>query len=199
MPPTARALALLAAATPPERIREQAAAILKQSAYQTTLPGPRTATRLALPMDAIAFLLRALLIAGVVIAVVLAATWVARRLRRGAEDAAIGAPEPADPIARITIGEAQQLAAEGRFGEAIHALLLETLEALSRAARLAPSLTSREIVSRVRMAPGARDALADLVAAVEISYFGSEVPGEADYQACLARFHAFLGTYRSAV
>ena len=56
---------------------------------------------------------------------------------------------------------------EGRFAEAIHALLLETLAALSRAARLAPSLTSREIVARVPLPARAREALAGLVAAVE--------------------------------
>jgi hypothetical protein len=88
------------------------------------------------------------------------------------------------------------LADARRFAEAIHVLLLETLAALSRAARLAPSLTSREIVSRVPLPARAREALGGLVLAVEVSRFGGAPAGETDYRACLERFHAFLETYR---
>jgi hypothetical protein len=98
----------------------------------------------------------------------------------------------------IPIASAEALAARGRFAEAIHALLLETLDALSRAARLAPSLTSREIAARIPLPAPAREALSGLVLAVELSRFGGAAAGETDYRACLDRFHAFLETYRSA-
>jgi hypothetical protein len=51
-------------------------------------------------------------------------------------------------------------------------------------------------VARVPLAPPAREALAGLVTAVEITRFGGAVPDAGDYRACLARFHAFLETYR---
>ena len=95
----------------------------------------------------------------------------------------------------MPLDSAERLAAAGRFAEAIHVLLLETLSALSRAAQLAPSLTSREIVARVPLPARARDALSGLVLAVEVSRFGGAAAGERDYHACLERFHAFLETY----
>ena len=118
-----------------------------------------------------------------------------RRLAPGARDVAVAEPAAAAPV-HIPIASAEALAAEGRWAEAIHALLLETLEALSRAARLAPSLTSREIVARVPLPVRAREALSGLVLAVEVSRFGGADAAEGDYRACLDRFHAFLETYR---
>ncbi len=189
--------ALLAAAEAPERIRERAAAILAGGGYQTRLPPPLALPGLSLPLGPLAILLRVLLWTAFGVIVVLAVTWLARRLAPTArDDAAPEAPAAAPP--QIPIAGAEALAAEGRFGEAIHALLLETLEALSRAARLAPSLTSREIVARVRLPPPARDALSGLVLAVEVSWFGGASPGEAEYRTCLGRFHAFLDSYRRA-
>jgi hypothetical protein len=129
----------------------------------------------------------------VIVAVFLA--WAVTRLRGRTGDAELQAgaePAPLD----VPLDSAERLAAAGRFAEAIHLLLLETLAALSRAAQLAPSLTSREIVARVPLPARARDALLGLVLAVEISRFGGAPAGERDYRACLERFHAFLETYR---
>jgi uncharacterized protein DUF4129 len=188
----------LAASIPADRIRERAAAILRDAAYQTSLPAGNEPVALDLRLDWLGFLLRALLWAGLAVLVVLGAVWIARRLGPGARDAAAPEPAPGEAVPDIAIESAAALAAEGRYAEAIHALLLETLAALSRAARLAPSLTSREIVEHVPLAPGARDALAGLVDAVEVSWFGGATPGEAEYGRCLDRFHAFLHTYRTA-
>jgi hypothetical protein len=188
----------LAATIPAERIRERAAVILRDGAYQTSLPAKETPVALDLPLDWLGFLFRALLWAGLAVLVVLAVVWVARRLRPPARDVGAAEPVPAEAAPDIAIESAAALAAEGRYAEAIHALLLETLEALSRAARLAPSFTSREIVERVPLAQAARDALAGLVDAVELSWFGGLTPGEAEYAWCLDRFHAFLRTYRGA-
>jgi hypothetical protein len=188
----------IAASIPADHIRERAAAILHDRAYQTSLPAKQTPVALDLPLDWLRFLFGALLWAGLAVLVVLAVVWVARRLGRPARDVTAPEPAPAEAAADIVIESAAALAAEGRYAEAIHALLLETLQALSRAARLAPSLTSREIVERVPLAQAARDALAGLVEAVELSWFGGVTPGEAEYGWCLDRFHAFLRTYRGA-
>jgi hypothetical protein len=197
----AAALALALASGParavaPARIREQVAQILKDDAFQATLPREPPTDAFHLPLGPLELLLRILLFAALAVLVVLLATWLARRLGRGVADVAVdGAPAAGAPV-QIPIASARALAAEGRYGEAIHALLLETLEALSRAARLAPSLTSREILARVRLPVRARDALAGLVVAVEVSRFGGAEPGEPDYLACLDRFEAFLASYR---
>ena len=60
------------------------------------------------------------------------------------------------------------------------------------------SLTSREILSRVPLVPTARDALYQLVSAVELSYFGDDVPGQADYDRCRHEFQKFAQAYRGA-
>lgn len=186
-----------AGAIAPERIRDRAAEVLRAGDHQRALPEtPKPAG--SLPLDWAALLLRILVWAAVAVVVFLAAAWLAQALRGRARDPE-GAPDRVGPApVPIPIASAEALAADGRYAEAIHALLLETLEALSRAARLAPSLTSREIVARVPLAPPARAALAGLVAAVEVSRFGGAEAGADDYRACLERFEAFLATYRSA-
>ncbi len=198
--------ALVAAApAPPEpgrataaAVRERAARILSSREYQRELPQAAPPPRIELPLSGLAALLRVLGWTGVAVLLVLVAVWTSRRLRRAPGDVEVReAPAPAAPVA-IPIASAEALAAAGRYGAAIHALLLDTLAALSRAARLAPSLTSREIAERVPLPAPARDALAGLVLAVEVSHFGGAEPGEGEYRACLDRFHAFLDTYRSA-
>lgn len=143
----------------------------------------------------------------VAVAVVMAVLWLVQGLRyREREDAVAPEPEPGDEGAAARaamvarpLGDAEALAGQGRFGEAIHALLLRTIEELARSlpAGLPHALTSREIVDggRVPMPERARDALSELVAAVEVCYFGASVPGEAEYHACRARFQEFAQAY----
>jgi len=197
MPLPAPALAKLAAAA--EGVAARAAEILRDRSYQTSLPPPVELPH-SLPLGPLEILLKVLLWTGVVVVVVLAATWLARRLGLGERDVEVVEPASGAAVdpSQLPVANAEALAAEGRFSEAIHALLLDTLGALSRAARLAPSLTSREIVARFPLAPRARDALAGLVDAVEVTWFGGVVSGETEYRHCLERFHAFRDAYRSA-
>jgi hypothetical protein len=192
--------ALLAAAAPSGAIRERAGEILSRSVYQTTLPDAPAPATLDLPLAPLEVVLRALLWTAAIGAAILAVAWIVARLRGLVPDAAAPAPSarPGADLGRRQLGAAEALAAQGRYGEAIHVLLLDTLDALSRASRLAPSLTSREIVGRVPLPARARDALSGLVAATEVSWFGGADPGEAEYRLCLERFHDFLETYRSA-
>jgi hypothetical protein len=183
------------AALAPETIRAGAGRVLADSALQRDLPAVPT---LDVAPEWLVLLVRVLLAAGLAAVVVVAAMWLWRRLRGHVPDVTLASPESGSAPIAIPTTSAEALAAAGRYAEAIHALLLDTLTALSRAARLAPSLTSREIVARALLAPAAREALASLVAVVEVSHFGGVASGEGDYQACLARFHTFLQTYRSA-
>jgi uncharacterized protein DUF4129 len=189
---------LLSASLAPAEIRARAEAVLAAGKYQTALPQDPTPPKpIHLPLGPLELLLRIFLWTALAVVVVLAISWLVRRLSGGARDAEVAEPAREAPP-EIPIESAQALAGEGRWAEAIHALLLETLQALSRAARLAPSLTSREIVEEVSLPSGARDALEGLVLAVEVSRFGGEPAAEADFRACLSRFHAFLDSYRSA-
>ncbi len=186
------------ASLPPAELRARAEAVLAGGDYQTALPKDPTPPRsFELPLGPLELLLRILLWTALAVLVILAVSWLVRRLSAGARDVEVPEAGTPAPIA-IPIASAEALAAEGRFAEAIHALLLETLQALSRAARLAPSLTSREIVEHVPLPDRARSALEGLVLAVEVSRFGGAPAAEPDYRTCLSRFHAFLDTYRSA-
>lgn len=182
-----------------DEIRRRAAELLASGDYQTELPRARVPFKLDLdlPLGPLEVLLRILFWAGLAVLFFLAVSWLVRRLSGPPRDPEVAPAGAAAPVA-IPIASAEALAAEGRWAEAIHALLLETLEALSRAARLAPSLTSREIVARVRLPVRAREALSGLVLAVEVSRFGGGAAEERDYRECLGRFHAFLDTYRGA-
>jgi hypothetical protein len=121
--------------------------------------------------------------------------------RRGEGAVAAGAAEARaaeHAVVERPLGDADALAAEGRFDAAIHVLLLRTFEALvaERRTPLPPSLTSREIVRRVGLGAEARGALEALVGAVEVTHFGGRVPDEGDYQACREHFHGFAAAYR---
>ncbi|HET6440545.1 MAG TPA: DUF4129 domain-containing protein [Anaeromyxobacter sp.] len=187
-------LALAAAGKVPGAVADEVRRILADRAFQTTLPGQAA----PLPLRPLSFSLGplgdVLLFTAVAVLAGLSLTWLVRRLsfRRRDESAE---PEPAGPQALLVPLEgAETLAAAGRYADAIHTLLLETLSALSRAARLAPSLTSREIVAQVPLPEDAGEALTGLVEAVEISRFGGMEPGPDDYRHCLGHFRAFLAS-----
>ena len=92
----------------------------------------------------------------------------------------------------VIIGAADELAAAGRFVEAMHMLLLHGLAHIR--ARLdqqfSDSLTSREILYSTNLPEAARTSLRDVVARVELTYFGKQPAGLADYTACRESFNA---------
>lgn len=102
-------------------------------------------------------------------------------------------PLEALKVAAGTLDDAERLAAAGRFGEAIHTLLLQTFDSIGRHAALPDSLTSREILRRVRAEDSAIAALRQLVVSVEVCIFGGDQPGAAEYATCRASFEQVLG------
>ena len=112
------------------------------------------------------------------------------------------APPPQAPAAALArpLTEAERLAAEGRFADAIHVLLLETLAALRghTGGGVPESLTSREVLREVSMPDAAREAMGGLVAAVERSLFGNRPVDQIEYQRCTESFSAFRHAYESA-
>lgn len=87
-----------------------------------------------------------------------------------------------------------QLAAEGRHVEAMHALLLRAIAEIRQrlGEQFADSLTSREILRSARLPDEGRASLRDLIARVELSYFGAYPAAQQDYAACRTSFDALM-------
>ena len=140
----------------------------------------------------------------VIVGAALLIFWIgAELLGYGGDDAAIAqdASVPAAPdlsVIQRPLGDAEELARRGEYREAIHTLLLRTLQELARTAsvRVHPAMTSREILSRVPLLADARDALAGLITAVELTHFGGDDATEADYLRCRAQFQVFAAAFR---
>lgn len=132
--------------------------------------------------------------------------WRALEARRGRErtvraPAAPGGGGPARRTLRIgPLTDVEDLARQGRFGEAIHLLLLHLFAALQRrpATAPAPAHTGREVLARTRLASQAHDALGVLVAAAEKVHFGGRPASREDYDACLAHYRRFLDSFERA-
>jgi hypothetical protein len=101
-------------------------------------------------------------------------------------------PRSIDAAARTA---ADEFAAQGRFVEAMHVLLLQGLDEMRTHSdlRFADSLTSREIVSRANVPVSAKVALRDIIHWVERAYFGDHPVGRNDYDACRRSFVALSG------
>jgi Domain of unknown function (DUF4129) len=158
-----------------------------------------SASQLALPvLGAGAFLARIVFLVLLVVAVLLIVGWVLRVLiDRGwktaeaggsKEDTASAASSEREPA----FEDAARLAAEGRYAEAIHALLLAAIRHFAERSRaqVQPSRTSRELVRLLPLAAEAREAFTELVRAVELSLFGGVPVGREEYERSLSRFRA---------
>ena len=86
------------------------------------------------------------------------------------------------------------LAHQGRFGEAMHVMLLQGLAALRDALgeRLADSLTSREVLRRTGLSEPGRILLSEIVGRVEKSHFGHFPTAREDYIACRQNFEGLM-------
>ena len=94
--------------------------------------------------------------------------------------------------------EADELARQGNFAEAMHILLLRSLDELRRhlGVSIAVSLTSREILRHINLPPEGQPVLADIINRVEISYFGAHCPGADDYGSCRGSFDSLTEVLR---
>ena len=100
---------------------------------------------------------------------------------------------PAPEQARALLEDADSLAREGRFEEAIHLLLFRSIDDLAgrRPGLVKPALTSRDIADLEAMPADARSAFSRLASAVETSFFGGRPAGEAAFGAARADYEAF--------
>jgi hypothetical protein len=213
----ALAIGATAAAPSAEAVRQAASAELATPGYQTALPDEKPAPTAAGagtggrrrvdqppapapgPLAGIAGALVWVLVAAGALAVLAFLLRDLLGFGTRARPAPIATPDDATMRAVVAapLRDAEALAAEGRFGEAIHVLLLRTLAALVERGRrnLPTSLTSREIIAEVQLPADADAALRGLVSAVEVSHFGGQEPAAAEWQLCLEHFHRFARAF----
>ncbi len=96
---------------------------------------------------------------------------------------------------------ADELGREGRFVEAMHMLLIQSLADIRQylGEQFADSLTSREILRGVRLPVEGRASLHDIVSGVELTYFGGRPATAADYTACRRSFETLRQALRGGV
>jgi hypothetical protein len=219
-------LVLLASVAPSDAdLRDRARSIVAKGGYQTTLPSgtsapaatppPSGPTRSrgarpprvgasGVPLIPVGVLWPVL--AAIGIAFLALVLWRVTSARRGRERPSRARPPAGDgaPARRsLRIGpltDVEDLARQGRFGEAIHLLLLHLFAALQRrpATAPAPAHTGREVLARTRLASQAHDALGVLVLAAEKIHFGGREASREDYEACLAHYRRFLDSFERA-
>ena len=160
-----------------------------ESADEVTLP----------VIGAGAMVTRVVFIVLLVVVGLLIAGWLLRvitdRRRRAVPGGAPGtapAVAPASPIPELSLEDASRLAAEGRYAEAVHALLLAAIRHFAERSKNAvqPSRTSRELVRALPLTPEARGTVGELVRTVELSLFGGAPVGAEEYERSLDRFQA---------
>lgn len=102
-------------------------------------------------------------------------------LKKNRVDRGVTDWRPEEGKARALLEDADNLAAAGRFEEAIHLLLFRSIDDLvsRRPGAVRPALTSRDIAGLEVLPGDARSAFARLAQAVERTFFGGR-PADAD-------------------
>lgn len=154
-------------------------------------------------LDLVAPLLKIVFWAGVAAAVGLILFFIGRELARlrwkGAARAVVRKAEPAAEwrpaaaAARTLLEDADRLAADGRFAEAVHLLLFRSIEDLQgrRPHAVRPALTTRDIAALEALPASARPAFAKIAEAVERSFFGGRPVDAATFSDCRQAYEAF--------
>jgi len=116
-----------------------------------------------------------------------------RQLRTGPSPVVQGSPLAADNQLLDALGRADRLAAEGQFAEALHLLLLHSIDYLKRhlGGVYGPSSTAREILQRAGLPDTGRHSLGAIVDAAEVSYFGGRPVDGGIYADCRRHYQAF--------
>ena len=131
----------------------------------------------------------------VVLLVMLAASWFRNRAPPQIEDGRSPQTQVAVQLTSRPLELARAAAERGDFKEAIHLLLLGTIQEIrgSIGYEAPPWLTSREIVTLAPLPNAARLPLGKIVGAVQGSHFGTESVTKEDFLAC-AHWHSELRT-----
>lgn len=115
--------------------------------------------------------------------------------RRGERTAEPAEPEwqVAEEPALELLGDADALAAQGRYSEAAHLLLHRSIEEIDRRrpAAVRKALTSRDIARLPAIPPSPAQAFASIVRTVERSLFGGRALDAGDWRQCRDAYQRF--------
>ena len=100
---------------------------------------------------------------------------------------------PEQSVARRLLEEADALAQQGRFPEAVHLLLFRSVEDIDRRRPgvLRPALTSRDIAALPDLPARPRDAFTRIAMMVERSLFALRPIGDSDWKDCRQAYEEF--------
>ena len=109
--------------------------------------------------------------------------WIAGRFRRKTEPTEASDWTPEAATVRRLLEEADRLAAQGRFDEAVHLILFRSIEDIEqwRGNAVRPSFTSRDIARIDALPEAARGVFSRIVAMVERSFFGGRALDSGDW------------------
>ena len=95
--------------------------------------------------------------------------------------------------AKALLEDADRLAAEGAYDQAVHLILYRSIDDIEgRRPRLVrPALTSRDIASLEAVPGQAREAFTRIAQVVEASFFGGRKVGKDEFTACRSAYEAF--------
>ena len=114
---------------------------------------------------------------------------------KAAEAPEIPLYQPAEAQARILLDEVDRLAAEGRYGEAVHTLLFRSIQDIDRNRPnvVRRSLTSREIGSLSALTLEARSAFSTIAGVSELAHFGGVSVNRAGFETAREAYAALTG------
>jgi len=103
--------------------------------------------------------------------------------------------QPARAQAQILLDEIDRLAAEGKYGEAVHTLLFRSIQDIDRNRPnvVRRSLTSREIGQLSVLTVEARTAFSTIAGVSELSHFGGAPIGKAGFDTARAAYADLTG------
>jgi hypothetical protein len=203
-PPAFLALAAAGAALPPAGKAASSAApelarkILSDGAYQKDWPGSPgdLPWRFHLSLGRLG---EAALLVLLIACALLAIRWLwgefgGRAGDRGLLSLARGPGDDGPSLSSLDLGGVDRLADEGRYEEAVHALLLVAIRCLAEIlpAPPGPSRTSRELLDSLPLGAHRREAFGDLVREVELSLFGGRPVGPDQYARCRGSFDLLI-------
>jgi hypothetical protein len=137
----------------------------------------------------------------IIVVVVALVVWIVSAVRRSpskrvdGESAHDQAVFVASSVEQEVLENAEKLAAEGRFSEAVHALLLRALQILKMNSheQIPDFMTGRELLRTVQLSEARRSALGHLLLGSELAYFGGRPTERDDYERCVQHYQAFAG------
>jgi hypothetical protein len=172
---------------------------LRFSAPPQPKPPPAWLEPLIKALVALAPVWRIIFWAGVVVGVVLI-LWVivrdlpiGQRWRRKRPRAPAAEWRPEAGAAQALLAEADRLAAEGAYAEAVHLILFRSIEdiAVKRPGAVRPALTSRDLVEAAPLSEAGRRAFRTIAEAVERSFFGGRRTEQDEFERCRREYEAF--------